>query len=375
MAVPKGRDPEVTRARLTEWLAKQLPDASDVELSHVETPAQGFSNETAYFDASWTENGRDRKERMVARIQPRGYQLFLDNDVLFQWAMMHALRASGAVPVPPLYFSEPDADVLGAPFFIMGRVEGRVPQQLPPYHVHGWIFDELSTDERERVWWNGIDALTAIHAIDWRTNFGFLDEPGRGDLGLDRYLGWVEDWYAWANRGRSFELSDTAMRYLREHQPSDASLGVVWGDACLGNLMFADDLSVAAVLDWEMATLGPGEADLGWWIFMDEMFSVGFDLPRLEGLPDRAATVAGYETRLGRRVNDIDYYRVLAGMRMAVVTIRSVDLQVEAGVLSSDTSMYTNGPASRALASALGLDPGPLSPEMAAMATALTQTD
>jgi len=375
MAVPKGRDPEVTRTKLTEWLSEQMPDASDVALSNVDTPSQGFSNETAYFDASWTEDGQRREESMVARIQPTGYQLFLDNDVMLQWRMMRAIAASSDVPVPPLFFAETDPSVLGSPFFVMGKVEGRVPQQLPPYHVAGWLVDDLSLEQRETLWFNAIDTLGAIHRLDWHDDFAFLDRPGRGEIGLDRYLGWVEDWYAWATKGREFELADAAMLYLREHQPDDPAVGVVWGDACLGNVMVADDLSVAAILDWEMAALGPGEADLGWWLFMDEMFCEGFSLPRLEGIPSRDATIERYEHRVGRTVDDIEYYRLLAAMRMAVVTIRSVDLQVELGALPADTSMYTRGPVGLVLARMLGRPVPELSPEMATMAAALTSTD
>jgi aminoglycoside phosphotransferase (APT) family kinase protein len=375
VAIPKQRDPEVTRQALTEWLAQRLPDASDLKVSDVETPSQGFSNETAYFEATWSECGQPRTESLVARIQPLGYQLFLDADVLLQWRMMEAVTAASDVPVPPLFFAESDPSVLGAPFFVMGKVNGRVPQQLPPYHATGWLVDDLSAPQREQLWFNGVDALAAIHRLDWRAHFGFLDTPGRGETGLDRDLSRLEDWYEWAAKGRAFSLAGSAMRYLREHQPTKPSLGVTWGDACLGNVMYAADLSVAAVLDWEMATVGPGEADLGWWLFMDDMYCGGFNLPRLEGIPESAATIAHYQSSVGRPVDDIDYYRILAGMRMAVVTIRSVDLQVEMGVLAPETTMYTRGPVAIELSRLLGLPIPELSPEMAAMAAALTNTD
>jgi aminoglycoside phosphotransferase (APT) family kinase protein len=365
MALSGNRDPEALRAALAGWLARKLDlDDGEVRVGDLDLPPQGFSNETAYFEASWPESGAARTESLVARIQPDGHQLFLDADVLLQWRMMEAVAASSAVPVPPLFFAEPDASVIGSPFFVMGKVDGRVPTDLPPYHAVGWMVDDLSPAERARLWCNGIDTLAGLHEIDRHERFSFLDTPALGEAGLDQHLGQIENWHRWAAAGRPQPVVDVAMRHLRAHQPVDTDVGVVWGDARLGNILFADDLSVAAVLDWEMAALGPGEVDLGWWLFMDRFYSEGLGVPRLAGLPDRAATVAHYESRRGRVVRDLEYYEVLAAVRMAVVIIRSTDKQVEYGVLDPATTMGTNNPATQLLAEMLGLPVPELSPEL-----------
>jgi aminoglycoside phosphotransferase (APT) family kinase protein len=373
MAVPTQRDPEVTRTQIATWLAKKMPDASGLELSPIDTPSQGMSNETGYLTATWTEDGRKRSEEMVLRIQPKGYQLFMDADVMVQWRMMEAIAATSDVPVPPLFFAEESDDVIGASFFLMGKVEGRSFPQLPPYHAVGWV-TELSDAQREAVWNNGIDQIAKLHQIDWQGKFSFLDVPGPGELGLDRYIAYVEQWYAWAANGRQFDIGDAALAYVREHQPADPPLNVVWGDATPGNTLFRDDQSVAALLDWEMPTLGPGECDLGWWLFMDFMYSHSYGIPRLPGFPSRDATIERYTSKLGRPLcGDVVFYEAFAGLRMMAIALRSIDLQVENGILAPDTTMHTGNPAVIALAAIIGVEEPPLSAEMQAMTAAMTK--
>ena len=236
----------------------------------------------------------------------------------------------------------------------------------------GWVA-ELSDPERETLWNNGVDILARLHQIDWRSKFSFLDVPGPGALGLDRYLGYVERWYAWAAKGRTFEIGETALRYLREHQPTESPVDVLWGDATLGNMLFADDQSVAALLDWEMPALGPGECDLGWWLFMDSMYHRGWDIPRLTGFPPRDETIARYESKLGRPVGDLAYYEILAGLRMMAISARTIDLQIEQGILSPDTTMHTANPVPITLAELLGLPRPELGAEMQQLADAMTR--
>src|SRR5277367_5118323 len=100
-----------------------------------------------------------------------------------------------------------------------------------------------------------------------------------------------------------------------------------------------------------MAAVGPAELDLGWFLFMADMYSRGFGVPRLEGLPDRAETIALFAEALGRRLSDdLRYYEVLGALRMSICTIRFVDLQVGYGRLPADTTMGTDNPATAVLA-------------------------
>jgi aminoglycoside phosphotransferase (APT) family kinase protein len=365
MAVPETRDPAVTRKQLAGWLADQL--GSDIEVSNLVMPSQGVSNETILFDANWTEGGAARREQMVARVQPDTNQLFLENDVLLQWRMMEGVAASG-VPEPTLWFAEPSGEVLGAPFFVMGRVEGRVPVDIPSYAAEGWVMD-LSPAQRGVVWDNGLQAMATIHAIDPGDRFGFLERPGRGAAGLDQYLSHVGEWYRWALNGRRFPQFDDAMAYLTEYRPAHPDRGIIWGDARPGNLMFGDDLRVAAVFDWEMAALGPAEVDLGWWLMNDRFYTEGFGLALPEGLPDRDSVIRRYEQLLGRSMRDMEYYEVLAVFRFAVTSVRYFDLQVERGIHPPDTDVHERNPITILLAAYMGTPSPGLSDAFAAAMT------
>ena len=79
--------------------------------------------------------------------------------------------------------------MLGAPFFVMGRVQGRVPGDSPSYHVEGWVVEETSPAEREAMWWSALEAMAAVHNVDWRAlGLGELWQEERGDTGLAQQL-------------------------------------------------------------------------------------------------------------------------------------------------------------------------------------------
>jgi aminoglycoside phosphotransferase (APT) family kinase protein len=351
MPIPQQRDPEWTRRRLTAWLAERLPGATDLHLSPFEVPpGTGFSNETVLFDACWRAGGERHRERLVARIQPDAYQVFRDPDVIRQYRLMAGMAAHG-VPVARMRWAEPDPTVIGAPFFIMDRVEGRAAPDVPNYNTAGWIAD-LAPAQRQRLWRNAMDVLVAIHRVNWREGFDFLNRPEDGRPGLEQYLRHIARWYAWSSRGRPQPVADVALAWVLAHRPAaEPPVGVCWGDARIGNILFRDDLSVGAVCDWEMATLGPAEVDLGWWLFLDAFHSWGAGVARLEGLPGRAATIAHYETLLGRRVRDLPYYEVLAGLRFAMVIQRITALRVEYGLAPPGTDVESpHNPVIRVLA-------------------------
>jgi aminoglycoside phosphotransferase (APT) family kinase protein len=131
-------------------------------------------------------------------------------------------------------------------------------------------------------------------------------------------------------------------------------VSLLWGDPQPTNLLFLADGSVSGVIDWEMAVLGPPEADLAWWLFFDDLFSRGMGVPRLAGLPDRAACIAWYEAALGRPVENLAYYDVLAAFRMAIVGMRSADRQIQRGRIPATTTARENAPIVRLLAGLLG---------------------
>lgn len=339
--------------RLAAWLRGTSIGPNVRVLTLTAAAGAGFSAETAFAQVECIEAGRSRREQLVVRRQIEGSELFLDSDLNLPYRMMAAIGVQPSIPVPQLIGIEFDRAVLGAPFLVMRQMEGRVVHQSPNYNRQGWVRD-LPRERRGVVWRNALQVLAEIHGLDWRRGFDFLDRPERGRPGLDQYLSWVEEWYLWARGGRPHPVTDSALDYLKRNRPRETRVGVLWGDPTPSNILFRDDLSISAVIDWEMAALGPPEADVAWWLFFDDLFSTGMGVARLEGLPDRSTSIEWYESFAGRRLENMDYYDVLATFRMAIVGMRAVDRQIGLGRIPVTTTARTHAPIVRMLAGKLG---------------------
>ena len=345
--------PEVIREKIGPWLESRIAGASNVTVAPVSFPtAGGRSAESSYIDIAFDREGRREIERLVMRREFDD-DIFLDADIRLPWRMMRAVREHSDVPVPECIGIEIERSVLTTPFLVMRRCSGRIAPQAPNYNIAGWIA-ELAPHERARLWRNGIEMIGRVHALDWRDGFDFLDDPSRGETGLDQYLDWLERWYLWALAGRVLPLGEAALSYLKTRQPAGPHVDVLWGDAAPHNLLFNDDLSVSAVLDWETARLGPGESDLAWWLFFDELMSTGIEVERLPGLPDRTETIAIYEAVSGRRAEDMEYYSALSEFKMMVVSVRASDRRA-GGRGEISVEQIVQSPAARMLAGRLGL--------------------
>jgi aminoglycoside phosphotransferase (APT) family kinase protein len=355
MPTPWQRDLEADGKRLRDWLARRLPDARDLSISPLTAPqATGFSNETLLFDLESGERGGRERRGLVVRIKPTGFQVFPEYDLSLQFRVMQIL-AGTEVPVPRvLWIENDDASVLGAPFYVMERVAGRIPTDQPPYHSGGWM-TELAPDERAAIWWNGIDALARIHRLDWRAlGFGFLERPALGATPFEQHLEYYRRYLAWAARGRPQPIAEAALARLERERPRETAPALVWGDARLGNVIF-DGTTAAAVLDWEMVTLGDPAQDLAWWLFLDSHHSEGIAAPRLPGFPSHAETIARWEEVTGRSAGDLRYWTVWAGFRFAVIMMRIAQQLVQYGVLPADSDLETNNTCTRMLAKLLDL--------------------
>jgi aminoglycoside phosphotransferase (APT) family kinase protein len=355
MPAPHGRDLELTRKRLTEWLEAKLVDARDVRLSELTGPGTtGFSNDTVMFDAEYSRDGARHRDALVARIRPSGYLVFPDYDLPRQFRVQKILGNTD-VPVARMYWEEPDDHVLGAPFYVMERIQGRIPTDNPPYHIGGWM-TEVSPDERAAIWWSGLDVLARIHRLDWKAlGFDFLATPERGSNPLDQQLDAYREYLAWAARGKPQPTVEAGLEWLERNKPSQAEpVSLCWGDARIGNMIFHDRACVA-VLDWEMVTLGNPIQDLGWWMFLDRHHSEGLDSPRLPGFPERAETVERYEASTGMPVRNLEYYEAFAGFRFGVIMIRLAQQMVDYGVLPEDSDFESNNIVTRLLAKILDL--------------------
>jgi aminoglycoside phosphotransferase (APT) family kinase protein len=342
MLIPTKRDLEITRRQLTQWLAAKLPAEASPELSALEIPqGSGHSNETLLFDVNLREAGRVRQRRLVARVQPAGRSVFPEYDMALQFRCMQILGERTEIPVPKVLWLEQDPKVLGQPFYVMERVTGLVPTDNPPYAAVGWLA-EASHQEQKKLVCDSIALLARLHQLDWRSlGFGFLDRPRYGTTGFAQQLAYYEEFLSFASGGSAPpEILSATLRWLNEERPAHRERVVLnWGDARIGNMMYLDFKPVA-VLDWEMATLGPAEVDLAWFIYMNRFLTEGIGLPGLPGHPSRKEIGSLYESLTGERVRELRYYEVWAAFRFAVVMLSINQMMIEWGIATPSAGLH-----------------------------------
>jgi aminoglycoside phosphotransferase (APT) family kinase protein len=345
---------EIAQRALTPWLAPRLK-SSDLEITAWRSAGAGNSADTFFAAVSGGLEGGARDMRLVIRRQNLGSDIFLESELELPTRVMAAVAAhpqAAGIPVPRVIGLESDASLLGAPFMVMEQLPGRILPQSPNYNKEGWLA-EMPAADRARVWRACLEMLARIHRLPL-SEFAFLDRPERGVAPLDQYLHWIEEWYQWARAGRPHRITDIAIEYLKANRPRETQASLLWGDPQPTNLLFLPDGSISGVIDWEMAVIGPPEADLAWWLFFDDLFSKGMGVPRLEGLPERAECIRLYEAALGRPVRNLAYYDILAAFRMAIVGMRSTDRQIQRGRIPETTTARENAPIVRLLAGLLG---------------------
>jgi len=323
--------------RLEGWLLARHPERAPLAVSQLKRSDAGYSNITVLGDLRWQHDGAAHSLPIVLRVQPQTSSVYPDCDIVRQYRVMQALAGS-AVPVPRLLGLETDPAALGAPFFLMQRIEGRVPNENPLYHLEGW-FHDLDTGALRQHWFNGIDTVAAIARLDWRAlGLDFL-QPPPGRTPLAHQLAYYRDAVAWAERlGRPYPHLHAAFDWLHAHQPADEPVALSWADAKLGNCVYRDGRVVGA-LDWEQATLANPVDDLAWWLMLDESMSTGYGVPRLPGLPSRDETVAHWQRASGFSARDLAYYDVYAAWRMAYVMARIGTVFMQRGWVPRESEM------------------------------------
>jgi hypothetical protein len=350
------RDPEELSATLTQWLSATLGEGANPTIIDLEAPASsGFSNETIMVTARWNEHGSLEEHRLVFRVHPTKHTLFLEADFSLQYRVMHALQGQPSVPIPTLRWYEQGSETLGVPFFVMDHVEGQIPADNLPYTMEGWLL-EASPENQAELWWSGIETLAAIHQLDWDAlGLAGLANDSFGKPGLDRNMNYYRAFLDWTSHGRPQPIAEAAWEWLVANKPVENGEPVLsWGDSRIGNMIW-DHFRPVAVLDWEMASVGPPEMDLGWWLYFDRQFSEGLGVPRPPGFPTHEETIARYEELMGRTMQDLFWYQIFAGFRFAVIMCRLSDLLVGSELLPADSDMGSNNLATQFIAQLLGL--------------------
>jgi aminoglycoside phosphotransferase (APT) family kinase protein len=347
MAASVDRDPREIdlRDRLLTWLPARLApvEHGDFTLSDFTAPDAGYSGTTVFFTASWTIQGRRNERALVLRMQSQVHQVFVAPDAIRQAEVMRRLGRHPGLTTPEIVLTEADPSVLGAPFYLMSRVKGRVPSDVPSWHKRGWT-TELSEPERRRLYDNALQSMVAVHAVDDAADLAFLRgaDAAEGKTALERYLDELLAWHAWCidDLWVGAELILHALDVLVSTRPATAAEVVVWGDARIGNICFADDLSVAALFDWEGAATGPPDIDVGWWLMFERYLCEALGFTRQPGTPDDEEILRRYEELGGKLTGDITYYRLLAAVVLGLITNRLAVLLTKDGLDEGTARSY-----------------------------------
>ncbi|WP_235739081.1 phosphotransferase family protein [Nocardioides alcanivorans] len=291
---------------LEHYLVKELPHGPAGPLT-ARLIAGGRSNPT--YDVS------DGSRHWILRRPPYGEILQSAHDMSREARVMGALHGS-AVPVPMVVAHCQDAEVLGAPFYVMDMLEGRT------YRTHEDT-GTLSVEQRRALTESMVTTLVALHSID-PADVGLADW-GRPEGYLQRQVSrWGRQWHEIKTSERS-EVDELVERLTRSMPPLRFP-GIVHGDFKIDNLMVDhDDPSrILGLLDWEMSTLGDTLADLGVLIsFWDEVGRLHNPITAgataHEGFPSADEVVALYADRRGIDVDDLEWYIVFADFKIAVI--------------------------------------------------------
>jgi aminoglycoside phosphotransferase (APT) family kinase protein len=297
--------PGIDVDRVTSWLETNVEGAAGPFT--FEVIAGGHSNLT------FRVTGSDG-DRLVLRRPPLGHVLASAHDMGREHRILSGLQGS-AVPVPPVKGFCDDLEVNGAPFYVMGFVDGYV---LRDRETAERVLDEAARANAGR---SLVDTMAAIHAVD-------LDAAGLADLG--RHEGYIERqlkrWYGQWNQGKTRELPavDRAYERLLARVPEQGPATIVHGDYRLDNSMVDEHGDVVAVLDWEICTLGDPLADVGllqvyWNGPNDAEGAWSGTATSAPGFWDRRQLAERYAEVSGRDLSQLDFYVAFAFWKLACI--------------------------------------------------------
>jgi aminoglycoside phosphotransferase (APT) family kinase protein len=292
----------------------RLGDAANLRTENI---SFGHSNEVhlVHFDGhSW-----------ALRRPPRGPLLPTAHDVLREYRVLAALQQT-PVPVPRVYASCDDNSYIGAPFYLMEYMRGKVIRAgLIPSDEKSFA----DTPSKRRAVSEGmIDLLVALQAVDWRK--AGLEGFGRPDGYIERQLRrWIGQLEKTLPLTRPLPVMAQIEQWLKAHMPQAQPSTIVHGDFKLDNVMWhanSDSPRAIALFDWEMSTIGDPLADLGWMVTYwtdpadsETRRSVVSSMDPEPGYYHRQEMVELYEKKSGRAMRDFAFYQIFSLFKLAII--------------------------------------------------------
>ena len=242
----------------------------------------------------------------VIRRPPQGELLPKAHDMSREWALISSLGPTD-VPVPAAYGFCEDPEVTGAWFYVMGLIDGHPLYNSDDTNLY------IPLEQRPKMAYSFIDVLASLHNVD-------PDEVGLGDLGKrDSYVGrQLKTWYrSWTSSVEPANYDDPRahelQQYFLDNLPDQGPAKVVHGDYGPHNVLIGPDCTIAAVVDWEISTLGDPMADLAYALnFWPDPSDPEPPLPEAalapEGFPGRLELAQRYGEKTGRDLSLLDYY-------------------------------------------------------------------
>jgi aminoglycoside phosphotransferase (APT) family kinase protein len=302
LSLTQERDLDMLRSGLERWLGRRIGTIS--------RPDPGWSCETLVVD-----------DEFVVRLPPLAEGIFPTYD-LEQQAQVQQAAADSGVPVPSPVRYEADPAFLGAPFIAMPFVVGAIPLEFTPSDP--WLSSLPDDGSRRRVWISFLEVVAKIHRVR---------PPGTAlRTGIDAELDYWDRYVSWASDGKPPTSLADSLAWCRANRPAhEPPSSMLWGDVRLGNVIF-DTVALApkALLDWDMASVGPAEMDVGWFVALEQVQSrlTGMKVSGF-GLPEEA--VALVEEAEGRSLFDRSWYEIFALVRASAVSTRIAILFQRAG--------------------------------------------
>ena len=299
---------ELDVEHLAAYLRERLPDLGPT--LEIEQFPRGFSNLTYLLRAGSRE--------LVLRRPPIGAAVKSGHDMGREHRILSRLRSVyDKVPEPLVYCQDPE--VLGAPFYVMERVEGIILRPEMPAAMHP------RPERMARIAEGFVETLAELHAVDVET--AGLGELGRPEGYVRRQIdGWAGR-YQKAQTDEIPEMTEIAA-WLDARAPAESGAALIHNDFKYDNLVLdpEDGTRVVAVLDWEMATLGDPLMDLGtslgYWVDPQdppELRQLALSPTLLPGNPTRSELVERYAAVSGREVPDPVFYYVYGLFKIAVI--------------------------------------------------------